>query len=402
MGNSQSRADDSRVRVVASDAVWLEGEALRQLEEVSKLPGMVRAVGLPDLHPGKGSPVGAAFLSDGVVYPSLVGGDVGCGVALWRTDLALRKADPQRIAARLDGVDSPWDGDTGAWLAGFGLEPTGHEAALGTTGAGNHFVEVQAVERILDRPAAEALGLERDRAALLVHTGSRGVGEALWRAHAANLGAAGVTIGSPEADSYLAAHDRAARWAEANRALVAHRVLDALGRDGEKVSDTAHNTVTRTEAGLWLHRKGAAPADRGVVAIPGSRGAVTYLVAPVLGEDGALWSLAHGAGRKLARHEARSKLKERIRRDDLRRNPWGGRVVIENDLIAYEEAPEAYKDIDDVVDALVAAGLVRLIAVLRPIVTFKSSEAGRTGHRGRSNWKAERHAARAAKERSNR
>jgi release factor H-coupled RctB family protein len=70
------------VRVIASPATWIEGEALRQLDEAAKLPGMVATVAMPDLHPGKGSPVGAAFLAEGRLYPTLVGSDIGCGMSL--------------------------------------------------------------------------------------------------------------------------------------------------------------------------------------------------------------------------------------------------------------------------------------------------------------------------------
>src|SRR5688572_3269338 len=78
---------ETPVRLFASAQSWIEGEAVRQLYATAKLDGMRRAVGFPDLHPGKGTPVGAAFVTEGVIYPHLIGGDIGCGMALFKTDL---------------------------------------------------------------------------------------------------------------------------------------------------------------------------------------------------------------------------------------------------------------------------------------------------------------------------
>lgn len=392
-----------RLRVIASPETWIEGEALRQLEDVAGWPGMVRCVGLPDLHPGKGGPVGAAFLAQGVIYPTLVGSDIGCGMALWATDLAVRKLRPERAADRLDGLDRPWDGDPGPWLAEAGLAPTPYDHALGTVGHGNHFAELLAVETV--REAVP--GLDPERAVLLVHTGSRGLGEAILRATTERHGAVGLASESPAAVEYRTAHDRALRWAAVNRALVAHRMLTALGADGRCLFACCHNAVGETGpdgatgCGCWLHRKGAAPADGGPVVIPGSRGTYSYLVRPLPGADASLWSLAHGAGRKLARGEARAKLKPRFRRADLERTPFGGRVVCGDEALLYEEAPAAYKDVDQVVGDLVAAGLATVLAVLRPLVTFKTSAGASdgTGSGRAGDWRHDRRAARAAKER---
>ncbi|TWB45686.1 RNA ligase RtcB family protein [Nitrospirillum pindoramense] len=401
MGTSVIYERGPRARVIASDSTWMEGEALRQLDATAALPGMRLAVGMPDLHPGKGSPVGAAFLSEDVLYPSLVGSDIGCGMALWATDHPVRKARPDRLAARLDGLDQPWDGDTTAWLADRGLAATDHDDALGTPGRGNHFIEVQQVHQTRDAAALAALGIKEDRLCLLVHTGSRGVGEAVLRRHAERFGATGVAHGSAEGQAYLAQHDDAVRWARANRDLCAHRTLAALGVDGRPVLDVCHNSVTAAVMDgcrCWLHRKGAAPADQGPVVIPGSRGDLSILVQPIAGRDQALWSLAHGAGRKLARHEAKGKLKGRYRREDLAHTPFGGRVVCGDELLLWEEAPDCYKDVGAVVADLEAAGLLTVIATLRPLVTFKTSHGARDETKGaQGDWRRDRRAARAAK-----
>ena len=173
----------AHVRVIASPQSWVEGEALRQLEAVARLPGMRSAVGLPDLHPGKGAPVGAAFASEGVFYPFLVGSDIGCGMGLWELELPVRKAKPERWAAKLD-LEGPWEGDPDAMLARMGARPCGFELALGTVGGGNHFAELQRVDAVHDPKAVASLGLSPERLLLRVHSGSRGLGEVLLRAHA--------------------------------------------------------------------------------------------------------------------------------------------------------------------------------------------------------------------------
>ena len=103
--------ETAEVRLIASQRNWIEGTAVQQLENTASLPGMRLAVGLPDLHPGKGSPIGAAFAVEGYLYPALVGNDIGCGVGLWRTRLSARKLKREAWADRLHNLDSAWDGD---------------------------------------------------------------------------------------------------------------------------------------------------------------------------------------------------------------------------------------------------------------------------------------------------
>ncbi len=364
----------SEVHIIASPESWIEGEAVRQLHKAAELPGMRRAVGMPDLHPGKGHPIGAAFLSDGVIYPHLVGGDIGCGMGLWQTDTKVKKLKVERLAERISGMEGPWEGDVARWLADDEVAPSGFEESLGTVGGGNHFAELQAVERVEDRVELDKLAIDPERALVLVHSGSRGFGERVLRAHTEVRGADGLVIGSPEADTYLARHDHAVRWGRSNRRLVAARFLDAVGAEGVPVLDVCHNSVTPQVWGgctCWLHRKGAAPADRGPVVIPGSRGAMSYLVVPQGDIESAGWSLAHGAGRKWGRTDARDRLRQRFSVEQLQRSPLGNPVVCEDKDLLYEEAPQAYKDVDRVVSDLVVAGVARVIAVLRPLLTYK-------------------------------
>ena len=117
-------------------------------------------------------------------------------------------------------------------------------------------------------------------------------------------------------------------------------------------------------------------SHKGLVVIPGSRGDMTYLVRPRLEQaDTALHSLAHGAGRKWSRSEAKDKLVRRFSIADLERTKLGSRVICEDRDLIYEEAPQAYKDIHRVVRDLGTAGLIDLVATLRPLLTYKTRRA---------------------------
>lgn len=363
------------VRIVASPRTWIEGEAVQQLERTATLPGMVAAVGMPDLHPGKGSPIGAAFVCEGRIYPHLVGNDIGCGMALWSTDLAKRKQKLDRWAERLDDLDGPWAGDAAELLAARGVAATPHDGSLGTIGGGNHFAELQQVDEVLLPEVWAGLGLDADRLVLLVHSGSRGLGEAILRAHVDRFAGEGVAADREEAAAYLRQHDGAVAWARANRALIARRFAASIGTEVLPALDVCHNAVVPCPDGSedrWLHRKGAAPSTEGVVVIPGSRGTLSYVVRPDPARAEAGWSLAHGAGRKWKRGDAKARLVERYRPADLVRTELGGRVICEDRDLLYEEAPEAYKKIDAVVGDLVAAGLCEVVATLRPVLTYKT------------------------------
>jgi release factor H-coupled RctB family protein len=363
---------DARTQIVAGAASFIESEAERQLLATSALPGVHWAVGMPDLHPGKGHPIGAAVYSEGVVYPHLVGGDIGCGMALFQTDLAARKAGAQRVAERLRGLEGPWDGDADGWLGDHHVVDRRFLESLGTIGGGNHFVEVQAAGDLFDEARARDAGLDPAHLLLLVHSGSRGLGESILRAHTDLRGADGLAT-SGEATGYLHAHDDAVRWGRANRALLAHRFAAALGTEVTLLLDVCHNAVsTHAQGRGFLHRKGAAPHDAGPVVIPGSRGTLTFLVEPTGDASRCGFSLAHGAGRKWTRTDARSRMRDRFRREDLATTRLGSAVVCEDRDLLFEEAPDAYKRIERVVGDLVDAGVCRPLATLRPVVTYKT------------------------------
>jgi release factor H-coupled RctB family protein len=381
---------EPQVRLFASAKSWIEGEAVRQLYAAANLEGVRFAVGFPDLHPGRGTPVGAAFVSEGAIHPHLIGGDIGCGMALFKTDLVRRDAKLDRWATLRFNLEHPWDEYVGDFLAECGLESTEFDESLGTIGGGNHFAELQAVEQIFDAGEFKRFGVGKEQLVTLVHSGSRGLGEVILRDHASEYGEGSLVAESFVAAEYLRRHDFAVRWAKANRELIARRFTAALGSEAELVWDGCHNSITPVEVGsarcadrmsrcdvpnsevVWLHRKGAVASDGEFVVIPGSRGSLTYLVKPIGDGEGHAWSLAHGAGRKWARSESRLRIRERFRVPQLVQTPLGGRVICEQRNLLYEEAPAAYKNIEAVIQDLVDAGLVSVIATFRPLLTYKT------------------------------
>lgn len=373
-----SLGKEAVVRVIASNQNWIEGNAVQQLEQTSKFKGITRAVGMPDLHAGKGCPIGAAFLSRGWIYPALVGNDIGCGMGLWRTELKARKLKLDKWAAKLH-LEGVWEGDAASWLARYELPSDLFKDSLGTIGGGNHFAELQAVEKIYDADACSALGIEKKWLYFLAHSGSRGLGHQILQGHVRRFGKAGLPDESAEAKAYITQHDQAMGWAVANRDLIAHRFLSALGSGGYKIFDLAHNTVTPRDINSerqWLHRKGAAPSDQGALVIPGSRGTYSYLAAPTESQVASqlenAFSLAHGAGRKWMRSEAKGRLSAKFHLNDFFKTDLGGLVICEDKALIYEEAPQAYKNIDIVIQDMVDADLIRVLAVLRPVLNYKT------------------------------
>ncbi len=401
--------------VVQGEGVWMEGNALAQFAQIAALPGCVRAVGMPDMHAGGTAPIGAVFAFDGVVRPSLLGGDVGCGVLVVFTKEAGGSADALERRARaafegegpLGGAGPPGELFGAIWrhglrgLAGFELPRSYNELAaamgggdpgdgvfggesdpahyatcvstLGTIGGGNHFAEIARVSDVAPGPLAEALGVKRGALAVVVHSGSRAAGARLNDRFGQRELAAG------EAGAFLADMAGACRFARANRFALACRLLEAIGAARPaKIAgafDVLHNAVEPAAvgdcAGAWVHRKGAAPARAGEpTVVLGSRGAPSFVMAGA-GNDAVLASVAHGAGRKMARAEAKEKVRARYRRADLTRTSLGGRVVCDDRDALYEEHPDAYKPVGPIVQALVAHGAATPVATLVPVVTVK-------------------------------
>ena len=386
--------------------LWVEGEAVTQLERAAALPGCVRAVGMPDLHPGPGYPIGVALAFRHTLVPHLVGGDAGCGVrvvavprlkhrgdALERrlrheTDAPMISRDPEAFAlAWREGLPgfARWpelDDGLAAWLKQLAPladdNPSGpvpgrdFSDSLGTIGGGNHFLEVAKVGELVDPPAAARSGLKRDGYAVVAHSGSRGIGRYLidkWGA---------TPLTGAAAQDYLADLSGARRYASVNRALLCWRALRAIGAAATgRIAgsfDLCHNDIVVRDVdgeATWLHRKGAAPAEPGAPTIVlGSRGAASWVMEGLGGAD-ALWSVAHGAGRRMTRAEAVDKLRARYPRRSLSRTAIGSRVICDDPKVLYAEHPDAYKPMAPILAATEKSGAARPVAELVPIMTAK-------------------------------
>ena len=282
---------------------------------------------------------------------------------------------------------------------------------LGTLGSGNHFLEIQYVEKVIDRDAARAMNIEEGRVVVLIHSGSRGLGHQVCTDYLAEMGAAMkkynitlpdrqlacVPIQSPEGRSYLAAMRAAANFAWANRQGITHFLREAFKRifgDGVRldlVYDVCHNIakheryeVNGKKRDVLVHRKGATrafppghseipEAYRSIgqpVLIPGSMGTASWIL---VGAEGSMketfGSVCHGAGRLLSSTAARKGRDARQVQKKLEEE--GILVKSETRDGILEEIPEAYKDVDQVIEVVHQAGLARKVARLRPMGVIK-------------------------------
>ncbi len=450
-------------RVFASPGLFAKAEAdraLQQVANVAHLPGIVEAsFAMPDIHWGYGFPIGGVAATDverdGVVSPGGVGFDICCGVRLLAS--ALTEADFRRqapaVMAELDariprglgkgavagrrllddvltrgaaaaleaGYGVPADlerceehgisagGDPGA-ISAKALERGGGQ--LGSLGAGNHFLEVQVVDRVEDVEVAEVFGLAEGMVTVMIHCGSRGLGHQVCTDYLAEMGRAMsrhgisvpdrqlacVPVRSKEGEGYLRAMVTAANFAWANRHLLAHTAREAfaaalgtgVGKLGMNlVFDVAHNLakveehrVGKHSRRLCVHRKGATrafgpghpalPADLRPlgqpVLIPGSMGTASWVLRGVA-DNPAFATAAHGAGRLMSRSAAK---KARGGREVMRDLEAKGISVRPGSVgLLAEEAPYAYKDVDSVVEVCERAGLAAPVARLRPIGVVK-------------------------------
>ena len=351
-----------------ANAAWIVGRAEQQLEQVAGWSSVRKIAAFPDLHPGKYGPVGGDVLADRI-YPQLIGNDIGFGMSLFQLDLPLRKLKLEKARRRIRVLGEPTTGDYADRLEQFDLKPDMFATSLGTIGGGNHFCEVQTFAE-----CGPDLGLDKTALYLLVHSGSRSFGNAVLAA-VPDGAFSGMHPNDDATREYVQNHDNAVRWAGLNRQIIAERAADALRADLRVIVDAPHNLLTHYDNG-WLHRKGAACAESGLVPLAGSRATPSYLLRPS-GDPETLGSMAHGAGRRYDRSSMHGRVQaKRSDIEAMQRAPFGGRIICEDRDLFIEEAPQAYKSSQAVVADLEATGAARSAASFHPLLTFKKIRDG--------------------------
>lgn len=449
----KSFRSDMRVpaRIYSSEEMLediLGDRSLDQIVNVATMPGILKyALAMPDVHEGYGFPVGgvAAFsVKDGVISPGGIGYDINCGIRLLRSQLTVDQVRPRseelgyalyrevpsgvgkggqlhldekKLAAVLtNGVRElvkmgyATEDDVEHTESNGVLENADPSAIsgrakkrgagqLGTLGAGNHFVEVQYVDKIYDESVAKDFGVFMDQVVIMIHTGSRGLGHQVATDYIRKVMSAMpkygfkvpdrelacVPFSSPEGQEYFNAMAAAANYAWSNRQMISYEVRKAwqetfLDKAGELklIYDVAHNIakvekhiVDGKEMEVVVHRKGATRAfPNQPVLIPGSMGTASYLL---MGQqasmDQCFGTVCHGAGRRMSRTEAKKKVTGYELKMELEKK--GILIMSESMRGLAEEAPLAYKNVHDVVDVVHQAGIAKKIARLRPMVVVK-------------------------------
>lgn len=383
--------------------VAVEEDARRQLRNTASMPFVFRHLAvMPDVHLGKGSTIGTVIPTQGAIIPAAVGVDIGCGMMAART--TLKAADlPDSLHGLRSAIEravphgrAPGRRDPGAWgeraphhvddvwktlVPGFDricekypkLTRTNNHVHLGTLGTGNHFIEV-----CLD---------ESDRVWFMLHSGSRGVGNAIgslfielaqqdMRQHIANLPDRDLAYfeeGSEHFDDYVEAVGWAQEYARRNREVMMAAVIAAargvIGKPfdvDEHAVNCHHNYVQKERhfgAEVFVTRKGAVSAQKGQLGIiPGSMGAKSFIVRG-LGNEESFCSCSHGAGRTMSRSEAKRRFTVA---DQIKAT---AHVECRKDAAVIDEIPMAYKDIDAVMAA--QSSLVEVVHTLRQVVCVK-------------------------------
>lgn len=454
-------ADDFTMKILREETQSVQWDALMQVRNVACLPGIQAAsLAMADIHPGYGFPiggVGAFDLEEGVVSLAGVGFDINCGVRTMVIDLPLEEIVKRKesLADELFMAVPAGVGSTGSLKLslseidrvltdgarfplerGFGVEgdleyveengavagadPSCVSATakqrqfkqIGTLGSGNHYMEVQYVEEIFDRQAAEIFGLRDGTVVASIHTGSRALGHQIGTDYQKILAAAGrryalkvpegelaaAPIRSDEGKRYIAAVMAGINCGFANRQAVsgtARKVFEkffSIGEDSiRNLYEVGHNNlkfethdVNGTKKRLLVHRKGAtrafAAGSPGVpsryagagnpVLVGGTMGTASWiLVGTEKGMKETFGSSVHGAGRLKSRKGAIRDYRGSDIISDL--SARGIAIRVQGARSAAEEAPGAYKDVDRVVSIMEGAGVSRRVARLRPIICIK-------------------------------
>jgi release factor H-coupled RctB family protein len=211
----------------------------------------------------------------------------------------------------------------------------------------------------------------------LVHSGSRGYGEYILRKYIEKYSCEkGLIENSNGYNEYFEEHNKAIKFAVLNREMIAYRLLTVIGaKENTKLLDSTHNSLTLKVMNgdkLFIHRKGATPSDVGCVVIAGSRGSSSYIVKPIANSIDYAFSVAHGAGRRWNRLSCKERLENVYPDKAVREKLLGSNLIYNEKSVLYEEAPEAYKNIDKVIEDMLNEGMITLIASLKPLITYKA------------------------------
>ena len=379
---------NDKLKVWAND---LDTQTQAQAERTARLPIVAGHVALmPDAHLGLGGTIGSVVPTRGAIIPACVGVDIGCGMAAVRTDLTASDL-PDDLRPLLSQIERVVPAGVGrgherrppdAWLDGHRprttldskLESKAYKQ-MGTLGSGNHFAEIS-----LDDDA---------RVWLVIHSGSRGIGNILAQSHISEAKAVARRLdigledpnlaylleGTPEFDHYLADLRFAQAYALNNRETMINAMLRVffrfVGRGRELSRVNCHHNYTEREVHqgreLWITRKGAISATAGEMGVlPGSMGTDSYIVEG-LGNPESYNSSAHGAGRRMSRTKARKTLTPESLRDAMK-----GRTWLSNRAKALvDEHPDAYKDVREVIR--LSADLVKVRHRLQAILNYKGT-----------------------------
>lgn len=445
-------ASCTTAEVLLPEGFPVEAKALKQLASLANVRhpqgGCVcRACATPDFHPGdSGVAIGSIVETAAMVIPAAVGSDINCGMRLHVADLSIAQflAKRDRFVELMKGdyffgtrdvsmtaktaramfqhgipgwLDAMLDKTTGSvvnsdseqlatecertflggsmngdiqWAPAELVPNDGlvRDGGLGTIGGGNHFVEIQVVDEVVDKARAYTWGVRSGQMAFMIHSGSRNVGKyigGMWRDRSRDAWPKNLKY--PESElfplslsanpelvhSYLQAEATAANYGFVNRLLLAEllrlRLRQVFGDiEAPLVYDLPHN-LTLAEGARWVTRKGACPAylEQPLI-IPGSMGAPSYLLIGK-GNDRFLRSASHGAGRARSRFDMS---REGVDKSDTALGLTGIDCITLRQERRIEEAPAAYKPIQPIIDAQVEAQMVDVVAKMKPVLTFKA------------------------------
>lgn len=421
--NQNNQPEEIFTKIYAFNS-YVPSEVITQLSELKNFEGIKYLIGMPDLHQGR-FPVGSVVITDNEnIYPELVGPDIGCGMSLIKTQILISKYSSkqlEKIASQMNIgnfifnpeyteqthwdkfysniitieniiISSPLDSNwfqnylknTNKNISKYNCEfehekiinlikylSTKYISSMGTIGLGNHFVELLTLDKIKSSKFVLKYSIDPDYYYILVHSGSRGLGEEILQMYQSNK----INL-----SEYKILHDYAIDWAIHNRWAIATQFGFYVKTNLEYLLDLTHNWVETKQIDSIIyniHRKGAAPAYNLPIVIPGSRGTRTWLVEPNQQTQclNTGFSVSHGAGRKISRNKAQEGMKNKSVKDrDIccqGDKDISNIVICQDTNLFYEEAPFAYKDIQAVIDDLEHFELAIPICSFTPSITFK-------------------------------